>query len=415
MIRNSQCDRQSRHRGLNTTSLRGVLAISTCLTASACGLPNPPDIRTDWAQRVQALGGLTAVYPPHESVRIGQLWIADASAALDQPNAQLKGRGITSIRVSDALVPAMETKRQAQGWLKTRFPKSPTTEGADLGLSTAAFFKQPADDTMEVGALPEYDLASLNQGSVTASVPTAFASFLAGLGFTQTKSLTVAPLGLEIAELPQNDFNSVVQAACFTPNGAFAPGRTRDVMQNAAYNGLAALWEQRANDAKGAPIAKYDPYMFLIDKVFYIRGINYVYHDSNAVAAAMSAALNARIAGAANAPAAPALSVAAAPTSADMTAVAAAVNALATAISKSPAAGSNIGISTSFAHATAEGVEMTQVFDRPVAFGYNTEAKRLVAEPFGRLSGGIDGLCAAASPGQAIPPTPPKGARISEN
>jgi hypothetical protein len=278
--------------------MRGALALGACLTATACGLPKLPDIRTQWGQRVQQLGGLKPIYPPHESMRVGQLWIVDASAALNVRDGNVNPQHITSLRVSDALVVPMETKRQKQGWLAARFPKSPTTEGSDLGQSSAAFFKQPDLDTLEVAALPSYDLASLDQASFSASVPMAFVSFLAGLGLTQSQNLTVAPLGVEIAELPTDDFDSVVQSACFARRGVFTPGRNRDRVQNAAYNRLALEWSQRAHDAAGASIADYDPRMLLLRKVFYMRGINYTYHDSKAVAAALSAAVNARIAGA---------------------------------------------------------------------------------------------------------------------
>jgi hypothetical protein len=103
------------------------------------------------------------------------------------------------------------------------------------------------------------------------------------------------------------------------------------------------------------------------------------------------------------------------PTTAALTDLTTAVNALTAQITKSPAAGNNIGISTSFAHATAAGVELTQVFDRPLAFGYQADFADIKVDDSGRISGGIDTLCAIASPATAVPPKSKRDANGGES
>lgn len=149
----------------------------------------------------------------------------------------------------------------------------------------------------------------------------------------------------------------------------------------------------RQRDAGAASIAKFQPYMLLVKRVYYMRGINYVYHDANAAAVAASAALNARISGVASTPTAPALAVGTPPTDAQIKSLSEAVTSLSGQITKSLGTGGNIGVSSSFARATAEGIEMTEIFERPLAFGYVADAAALDDSQPGTLRGGIARLC----------------------
>lgn len=218
------------HRNREQAS-RLALATVLCMTLVACELPDPPDVRAEWSSRIQQLGGLTAVYPPQEGIRVGQLWAVDASAAADQKHSGVKPRHVSVMRVSDALVEPMEKRRMAQPSVAQRFEPSPASLKTDLALTAGSYFRQPANDRLMLAAMPRYSLMSLNQGSLNASAPTAFASFLAAAGFSNTKELTVAPLGVEIADLADDDFGTVLANGCMAPGGTFAAGPGRDRAQ----------------------------------------------------------------------------------------------------------------------------------------------------------------------------------------
>ena len=388
-----------RKAGGSAPSLRSLLALGGCLLASGCGLPQLQDIRQEYAKNVSALGGLTPVYPPREMMRIGQLWIGDASTAA--PNSGLKPRDLTSMVLSDALVAPMETERKARMNEAARQSKSVASLSTDvLGTGAApAYYKQGADNTLEISALPKYTLASVDQAALSGAVPTAAASFFASLGFTQSKYLTLEAIGVEIAELPADTFAHVVRTACTAGTGTFGDAAERDVVQGVGYNSMRAWWQQRQSDAGSKPIAPFAAQLYLLHKVFYMRGIRYIFNDEKAASAVLGASLANQFPTGVTPPPAP-TPAAPAPTpagtgagatelQAQMTALAQQINGLKNALP----ANTNTNIAGSYARATAQGVEMVDLFERPVAFGYVAFAENLSPAANGQWQGGIGEFC----------------------
>lgn len=380
---------------------RTLAILQICLLVSACGLPRLEDIRQAYQQRVEALGDLTAVYPPREDIRIGQLWIGDTSIAA--PNSGAMPRDLSSMDLSDELVPAMEAKRAERMATPKRFAESPASLATDLGFGSGGeiFYKQATGDTLEVAAMPEYTLAAVTQGGAAGTIPQALSSFFAALGFSQAKYITVQAIGIEIAELPVDTFSGIVSSACKnTKSGVFGNPEKRDIVQRIGYNALKAWWDERKARSEGGSIARFSPQLYLISKVYYLRGLRYIFHNNKAASAAVAAALTNKFSTGVTPPSAPAPSppapspqppskTAPSPQQAEIDALTKEVTALKTAVAQN----TNTNIAASYARATAEGVEMVDLFQRPVAFGYVAFAENLKLDKQGKPRGGISAFC----------------------
>ena len=171
-----------------------------------------------------------------------------------------------------------------------------------------------------------------------------------------------------------------------------------NVVQTAGYNIMQNWWTQRRDDARWGAIAGFDPRLYLIAKVYYLRGLRYIYNDTTASAATFTAALNTRLAATNTPPAATAASpnptlAVANDTNADLDARIAALTKAIGDMGDKLASNNNINVGASAARATAEGVEIVQLFERPVAFGYEPLAENIGPDKSGVLRGGIDELC----------------------
>jgi hypothetical protein len=167
-----------------------------------------------------------------------------------------------------------------------------------------------------------------------------------------------------------------------------------------SYNAQAAWHEAWQNEAGASTVPPFAPQLFMVTKVFYLRGLRYIYNDSEARAALLKAALNTRIktgntpaAAGGAAPAAPAADSGAPDQakqlSAQMASLITAINDLNTAMSS----GNNVGITTSFGRATAQGIEIDAVFDRPLAFGFEPVAEGFVDEHTKAFKSGVQQIC----------------------
>jgi hypothetical protein len=379
-----------------TLSFCKLLALGSCLLIFGCGLPQLYDIRKEYTKNVEALGGLTPVYPPREMMRIGQLWIGDQSTLAK--NGGLKPRHLTNIVLSDALVDEMEKRRAIR--MSSRQAKSiESLSGSMLGTGIK-MHKQIDTNTLEIATLPKYTLASVDQAALSGAVPSPMASFLASLGFIQSKYLTMEAIGIEIAELPVDTFAEAVQSACSDPQSVFGPTK-RDRVQRIGYNAMYAWYLKREQDA-GEKIAPFAPQLYLLHKLYYMRGIRYIFNDQKAASAVLSAALANEFPAGVTSPTAPAVPLpsptpSAAPAGDTTGTGNAALKAQIDALNAQVAAirttqNSNTNVAGSFARATTQGVELVELFDRPVAFGYVAFANDLKCEPNEQCSWGIGEL-----------------------
>ncbi len=175
-----------------------------------------------------------------------------------------------------------------------------------------------------------------------------------------------------MAELPFDTFAQIVAQSCLSAE----PGSLGKLMQNKVPElGYTAMSAELGNNLN----PPFMPAVTIVRRVYYLRGIKFVFNDSKAAAAALNAALNTRLDASRTPAAPPPLSVtatASAPSGSgtigsDLKAQVADLTQQMTQLKSNLATGNNnVNIASSFARATATGIELVQLFDRPLAFGY---------------------------------------------
>jgi hypothetical protein len=369
---------------------------------SACGAPEPPNIRQEFGNGIQRLG-VTPIYPLSESTRIGQVFLVDESA---------KGAGDvaayipTSVLLTNAVVPEMEERRAALTAAANRFPCSADALGEQVSPDHSYYRQatcaaaptpettpdkkdvpplQPAGSEglapLALAGLPSYSLASIDNLSLAGTVPTKFANFLAAIGWRETTSLRVEAEGVEIAKLPTDDFVAALNATCNRPDSVFNnPRLARSSLELAIDELKGHAIKRREEAAKQGIELPEKPVLrlYILREVYYLRGIRYIANNSKAYAMLVEAAARSGVKDAARPPTVPTIAMnviqptptgsqgAPPATSADVAALQQQIDALRTAVSSN----ANIQVGGTFARATARGIEFVELFQRPLAFGY---------------------------------------------
>ena len=369
--------------------------------AEGCS-PTIENVREPFTKGVRALG-VFPVYPLRETMRVGQILVADGSAAT--PNATQKPGYQATVLLTDELVRPMEDARLRRLKEIGRFAATPAT--GKPSEDAAYYFKPDPKDDLGLIGIPQYSLASIDQASLGGAGSTPFASFLAAFGFAQSKYLTMEAVATQMAELPLADFTSVVQKACLNGSGMFGKRRPGHPAEILAYNFMKANHDIVESGNSSPP--KFQPEMMVMRRVYYLRGIRYVFNDASVASAIATAAFNTRLPTTAAPPdllkPTPSTGSAATenlPTDDKATkALIASITALNKQLSEIKdvvAAGKGgAGFGISGVRATARGIEMTQTFNRPLAFGYEpiTFNFGLEKDQNGvvRRTGGLDELC----------------------
>lgn len=418
-----------------------IPAVALCALLAGCGRADPPDMRRTMSESVSRLG-VRPFYPLQEARRPGTVVMMDASVAA--PDSGLPPWQEASIWLTAELEPAFEQSRRAlrgmapaagaataRGPLsgahqrearerpfQTRFPQSPGDLGSGLDpQSGRGFYRQKpvtaADaappEALSLAAIPGYTLASVDQAALATAIPNLFASFLASVGLRSTSYLRMEAAGVEVAELPYDEFRYLISNACQGSRSEtqFGGGGTgADGVVTAAFDQF-EQWrgERIAANARrrftwngtwrdSLPEGPIDPYIGVLRRVFYLRGIRFITEDSRAVAVLAQAAVRQTFPAGTQPVPLPQVTVntAAPPAPPPAGAPAAAVAAQNAAIAGLQqqveilrnglaTSGSAAQIAGSFARATAVGVELTQIFDRPLAFGYQAFFVRADANP----------------------------------
>jgi hypothetical protein len=375
-----------------------AIAVACCVAAAGCAV-KPPDVREQMSEAIRALG-VFPVYPMRESMRVGQLWIQDQGA--DDRIVRVKADVPAGMVLSDELVPDMEAARQQRIAALPRYQRTPDGDEAKaFGTGITAYhFKPDAKDDLELLGMPKYTVAAFDQGGLSGAGSTPFASFFASLGFSRSQYLTVEPTAIQIAELPIDTIGDIVARRCRGGSGVLGNPARRDTVQRAGYGALQVYAEAR----RQAGGKEFDPQLFLLRRVFYLRGIRYIFNDGSVASAVMGAAFDPRLGPGVSPPAAPVPPATPPPsggapaTAADVTALKAQVDAVNKQLADLKAAlpaGPNAGFAGSFAHATARGIELVQIFDRPLAFGYEpfAETMRIDAKTGAFIVNGAVELC----------------------
>lgn len=159
--------------------------------------------------------------------------------------------------------------------------------------------------------------------------------------------------------------------------------------------------------SRKAPSSPFSPQLGIITRIYYLRGIRFIIDDSRVAGVIAQASLASRLPAGVTAPSVPAVTInnaaPATPASGTPSRTAASdaqidgmlqsIQSLRTALSSSTQA----GFATTVARATARGVELVDVFDRPLAFGYVALWAR-VKTPAQLEQDGLASLCAFTPP-----------------
>lgn len=355
--------------------------------------------------------GVRPVFPPTESLRLGTILLVDASIGL--PGSGAPAHQETSLRITSDLEAAFEAARRKQFSAQEAnrfFPSSSDLTDALRPTTTGhAFFRQTTKlgsgearppNALPLAALPGYTLASVDQGSFAAFLPGLIASFFTAIGFRHTSYLRIEAEGVEVAELPLADLVTTLDAACRAP-----AIRARQTAYSRGVSMAYDIFEsqRRRREKTGGPKGAVVPRLHLLRKVFYMRGVRFVTEDSRVTAAVLDATVKKTLPDGASTVPTPSITVNNNPAPKDaagtagpqgnnnnaaIAALQAQIGELRTALAK----GSNAQFGASFARAATTGVELVQLFDRPLAFGYQSLVVTV------DITTGTNGM-AVASPG----------------
>jgi hypothetical protein len=334
----------------------------------------PPNIRSQFTGNVKPLG-VTPVYPIREDLRMGQIYIADTQASQRSPNLPVRRW------ISDGVAAEFEKARQDRLTAIPRYASSGSAITVNFN-DAAGKFKPDSGDTLELIAMPSYGLASFSQNSVAGSFPLSLSNIGAALGISSSRFVTVEADATEMAELPVDTFIDIVAASCRS-NAPNSLGRLR--YSNAVNLGYREMRVQY-DEARVA----FKPVLNIVEAVYYLRAIKYQYNTAEAASAAVQAALNTRLDASRTPPAvgsptlnAPSAQVQPPPgmtpdqLSNAMKNLTDSMNALTSRLSS--LANNNVNIAATFTRTTATGIELVQVFDRPLAFGFMPFSESLSA------------------------------------
>jgi hypothetical protein len=370
---------------------RRAVALAVAASLAACGRPAPPDMRSEMASAMAQLP-VRPVYPLTETLRLGTVLIADTSIAL--PFVNLPPFQETSLVLTDDFVAAFDNAWRSRVPVASRQLQSPSDLGSALrpAQGSAGFYRQlpPAgtgntvapDNALPLAALPALTLASVDQLSVGLFLPDLVATFFGALGLRRTSYLRLEPEGIEIADLPIVDWQAALETACLSP----AVRQRTAAYQRAVAQARSTFEAQRRLRIamRRGPTTPPTLSLVLARRVFYLRGIRFVLEDTSAAQLLAQAAIANPLPEGRSAVSLPPVTITnlaptisgtpqpGSPTAADA-AAAARIQALEQQVQQLRAAlaqGDNTQIGLRAARATATGIELVQLFDRPLAFGY---------------------------------------------
>jgi hypothetical protein len=394
-ILHSTLDRQEMKRAVRlSATLCGHAALIVML--AGCGRPKPPDLRSEMANAIVQLN-LRPVYPPTETLRLGTVVLADT--AVGRPSGGAAAYQETSFRITGDLEGVFEQVRRQRYSNLNRFTQSSSnlTNTMNPMATGTNFYRQAPEkadekaleNSLPLAALPGFSLASVDQVSLSAFVPEVVASFFGALGLRQTSFLRMEAEGIEVAELPLADFLDALAQGCTSPTVQARRNRYADAVV-LGYTLFHAQRDRRLQEGSSNATAPATS-MLIMRRVLYMRGVRFIVSDSRVGTAALQAAIRSTLPNGntpmqlpgvtvntnvaptmQGTPAAGSPAEAAAANAAAITALQGQMEQLRGAITS----GGNTQISLSLARAAGTGIELVQLFDRPLAFGYQGTALR---------------------------------------
>jgi hypothetical protein len=349
----------------------GLLAFAAMEGASDINRAHDPDkVGRDWIRTLEALG-IKAVFPLSEDYHVGDLYAADQGA----PGGAKPRLLFANIQI--AHIPGTEAVLEATYKNLPQFPATPKDyDGAVPVEAMGDIFAPPATlRSLPIAAFPEVTVATASGQSVSGLLPwirTALGAERSASESVQIKIPAAETYGIpaEAAELLLDQF---CLPAPGQPNIACTERRVRLLLSSLI--GADVLCTANVPPQDGVPGQTHIVNLFLINRVYLTRSINYVYGSDTEVAAAARAVLDSAAGVKSQATGAAAPSAGAAPQTPEQPQtqqqrLAAAQDRLRQDIAALGPAGT-----LSVASITSNGAVINQQFPRPVVIGYSALAE----------------------------------------
>lgn len=322
-------------------TMRNVACLFIVLGASCTG-PNQVSVKRDWSNAIRNYG-LIPVYPLRENVYVGDLRVTGES---DDPFT-LGYRTFGRIDVSKALKAEIES-----------FPELPKTVAEGSGTNIK-FPQQTGKITeprrnaerLHLAALPAVTVGRVSAADLAAIGPVGAASAALNLGFRSQDQVEISLQGIESLEISDVNVFGALNKLCDT-------GVLGEVNVLAALKASAAqVTDTKVSDENS------DAFLSVITRVFYARQITYTSTSNRS----FGAGANADIDGGAPSsvtPSAPKID-------SDGNLQPIAATNLSGSIESAP------GVAQTFVSASNSSIKLTQVFERPMAFGVDVLAVKI--------------------------------------
>jgi hypothetical protein len=205
----------------------------------------------------------------------------------------------------------------------------------------------------------------------------AWQKFLGAFGLRKTRSLEIEAEGVEVADLPIDQVLATIRQACHDVGGPLGSANLSLVQEG--YDILnhyraAVISQLRESSGNGlANIEPVTPQIYLLWKVYYLRGIRYIWNDSDATAALLEATANLGATSGGAPSTINTITVAAPPpatATGDVKTLETEIQTLQARLDSLTKAIAGGGAALTYAGATLRGIEFVSAFDRPLAFGY---------------------------------------------
>ena len=269
--------------------------------------------------------------------------------------------------------PARNAAGAAQQATHRRQPTTTTKPKAQRPVAPGPSKPVPAELTLE--GLASYKLASVEEFAVAG----AWQKFLGAFGLRKTRSLEIEAEGVEVADLPLNQVLATIRQAFHDVGGPLESANLPLVQEGYEilnhYRDEVIRQLQQSSDDRPANIKPVEPQIYLLWKIYYLRGIRYIWNDSDTTAALLEATANAGAnTSAGKPPTINTVTVAAPPpatATGDVKTLETNIQALQAQLdSLTKAMAGSGGAALTYAGATLRGIEFVSAFDRPLAFGY---------------------------------------------
>lgn len=316
--------------------MRKAACFGVILSLASCGVPEVP-VQQRWADAIRNYA-LVPVYPMREDLFVGDVRIHNAGGSAYSINSRLLGH----VPV-EAGLEAKERTRPTYG--KSDSPPSPKDDDpATWGQPESNLSQGGTANRLRLAALPKIDAARVTSADASGGGVAGLWNIIVGAGVQSEQTLLVSLSGIETLELV--DTEAIPQ---------FVAWLTRRLEAADADNRL--LYAVCANAQRFGENAVEDTRISMVTRALYARGIDYSYGDTFGAALRASAGEGGVDGSVVTEPVVSSVeddeTKPPAPPSVDLSKL-------------TPGAP---GVSARISRATRDGLSLTEVYERPMAFG----------------------------------------------